>query len=560
MFSSFAKVNMEKPILLVSSFLLLLIQFSHQQAPIVETALGNIRGDVLTTRRGRDIYAYRGIHYAKPPTGLRRFAAPVPVEPWNDTLDALADGPICPQGGPTEGLTESEDCLSLNVYTTNVNATEPVIVYIHGGGNIYGNANSEYGASPKYLLDENVVLVGIQFRLGAFGFLSTSTYEASGNYGYLDQVLALKWVQAHIRSFGGDPTRVTILGLSAGGMAVTLHLVSPMSSGLFSGAVVMSGSATHHYDIDNAYWSRKLAHDLGCPRFNTKYLLNCLRQVSWQQIVNVTEGWGTYDLPHMKWNYEIDGKFLLEHPIESIRSNRFHRVPIIAGITYNEFDFSIQAKENNTDLLDDINENFALYAPELLQLNSTDESKARTIRSFYYNTTDIYKYNLVGFGQMTSDAIIGHGVHRLVELARNFTDVYYYRFDYVGEKSEFPDSLGKPQGACHADDIIYILPRTSFSVENNSTDIFMVDRMVNVIATFAANGKPPVIENITWTPSTADELVVLYNNKYPFISNPFYVDRYAMWDELFPLKESAAKALLPTVVLLMLSASRYLVL
>ncbi|XP_028900980.1 juvenile hormone esterase [Zeugodacus cucurbitae] len=536
---------------LICNFLLLFVQLSQQQAPIIETSLGKISGNVLTSRKSRDIYAYRGIHYAKPPTGLRRFAAPEPVEAWNETLNASNDGHSCPQSFTMETI--DEDCLNLNVYTVNVTASNPVIVYIHGGANIYGSAHSEYGAGPQNLLDEDVVLVSISFRLGAFGFLSMKTYEASGNYGYLDQVLALKWVQQHIKNFGGDVSRVTIIGESAGSMAVTLHLTSPMSKGLFHGAIAMSGSATNHYDIDNVYWSRKLAYDLGCPRYNTQYLLNCLRQISWQRIVNITDSWEPYGTPNIKWNYEIDGKFLLERPSEAILNNRFNRVPIMAGITKNEFDFAPQVMQNKTYLLDDINENFSFYAPDFLQFNGTNNSarKADELREFYYNKTEINKYNLLGLGQMTSDGLIGHGVHRLVELARKFTDVYYYRFDYVGEKSQFTDNSGNPQGICHSDDLMYIFPTKNFEVEKNSTDMFMVDRMINVVASFAADRKPPIVETITWAPSTSKVIVVFYNNKYPFMSNPFYVERYAIWDELFPLQENCSTMRLPTLFLLL---------
>ncbi|XP_036317716.1 esterase FE4-like, partial [Rhagoletis pomonella] len=469
---------------------------------------------------------------AEAPTGSRRFAPPEPVQPWNDTLDALTDGPACPQEFRGEQM--DEDCLSLNVFTANERASNPVIVYIHGGENKEGSANSELRAGPQYLLDENVVLVSVFFRIGPFGFLSTGTPDAPGNYGYLDQLLALKWVKKHIHKFGGDSNRVTLHGHSTGGFAVTLHLVSPLSVGLFHGAIVQSCSTTNHFDMNNAYWSRKLANDLGCPKYETTYLLNCLRQVSWEEIVNVTVRWENYALPNLKWNYEIDGKFLLEHPSELIRNNRFNRVPIITGVTRGEFDLIPQALANQSDLLADIDKNFGLYAKDFLQFASTgnDDEWPKSIREFYYNGISISQYNLDRFGLMESDACIGHGVHRLVQLAKDHTDVYYYRFDYVGEKSGFSDSAGHPQGAYHGDDLLYIFKRKNFEVHDNSTDIFMVERMTNLLASFAANGSPPLIDNMTWPPFTAKNNVVLYMKKYPFTSGPFYVDRYALWDEL----------------------------
>ncbi|XP_036329976.1 esterase E4-like [Rhagoletis pomonella] len=548
-------------IILLCNFLLFSAQFLDQQAvtaqeaPLIVTSLGTIRGSVLTTRKGRDIYAYRGIYYAEAPIGSRRFAAPQPVQPWNGTLDALADGPMCPQ--QLTGALMDEDCLSLNVYTKNETASNPVIVYIHGGANSYGSANSEYDAGPQYLLDENVVLVSVFFRIGPFGFLSTGAAEAHVNHGHLDQVLALKWVNEHIQNFGGDPKRVTLLGQSAGGFAVTLHMASPLSAGLFHGVIAMSASSTSEYNLDNVYWSRKLAHDLGCPKYETKFLLNCLRQISWEVIVNATVRWENYGLVNSKWNCEIDGNFILEHPSEAIGGNRFNRVPIMTGVTRDEFDFHPQVLEGNTDLLADIDKNFGLYAREFLEFNSTgnDDERAKSIRQFYYNDTIMDPNNLLGLGQIFSDSLIGRGVHRLVQLAKDHTNVYYYRFDYVGEKSLFPDGAGNPQGVGHGDDLFYVLKRRNFEVNENSTDIFMVERMANLFASFAANGSPPVIENVTWPPFTSNNTVVMYINSSPSTGNPFYVDRYALWDKLFPLAESSAAIQLPAVVLLAFAAA-----
>lgn len=127
----------------------------------------------------------------------------------------------------------SEDCLRLNVYSKNISshAQKPVLVFIHCGGFYEGSARSvEFG--PQYLMERDIVLVTINYRLGALGFLSTGTKEAPGNNGLKDQVVALRWIRDHIKSFGGDPNSVTLMGYSAGGMSVTLHMVSAMSKGI----------------------------------------------------------------------------------------------------------------------------------------------------------------------------------------------------------------------------------------------------------------------------------------------------------------------------------------
>lgn len=155
----------------------------------------------------------------------------MPVKPWNGTLDAIRDPPKCPQ--PVISAAEiSEDCLRLNVYTKNISslANKPVIVFIHPGG-FYENSGRSDEFGPQYLIQRDIVLVTINYRLAALGFMSTGTKEAPGNNGLKDQVVALRWVKAHIQSFGGDPNSVTLLGYSAGGISVTLHMVSPMSKG-----------------------------------------------------------------------------------------------------------------------------------------------------------------------------------------------------------------------------------------------------------------------------------------------------------------------------------------
>lgn len=157
----------------------------------------------------------------------------MPVKPWNGTLDAFRDSPKCPQ--PVISASEiSEDCLRLNVYTKNISSTanKPVIVFIHQGG-FYENSGRSDELGPHYLIQRDIVLVTINYRLAALGFLSTGTKEAPGNNGFKDQVVALRWVKEHIQSFGGDSNSITLMGYSAGAMSVTLHMVSNMSKGLF---------------------------------------------------------------------------------------------------------------------------------------------------------------------------------------------------------------------------------------------------------------------------------------------------------------------------------------
>jgi para-nitrobenzyl esterase len=219
---------------------------------IVQTAEGKVRG----IDSGSGLRTFLGIPFAKPPVGDLRWKEPQPVEPWKDVRAAEAFGPRCMQaeGGSdmvSRAAAISEDCLYLNVWTTATSADTklPVLVYIYGGGFQGGDA-SEHRYDGTVFAKHDIVAVTINYRLGVFGFLALpeltkeSPHHASGNYGFLDQVAALQWVQRNIAAFGGDPKRVTIAGESAGSMSVSALMGSPLSKGLIAGAIGESGSST----------------------------------------------------------------------------------------------------------------------------------------------------------------------------------------------------------------------------------------------------------------------------------------------------------------------------
>lgn len=159
-------------------------------------------------------------------------------------------------------------------------AKKPVIVFIHPGGFYESSGRSdEFG--PQYLIRRDIVLVTINYRLSAFGFLSTGTKDAPGNNGLKDQVMALKWVRKHIGKFGGDPDSVTLMGYGSGAISITLHMVSPMSRGLFHKAIVMSGSATAQWTLPKNQLNlvRKQARVLNCPDNSISQMMKCLKQV-----------------------------------------------------------------------------------------------------------------------------------------------------------------------------------------------------------------------------------------------------------------------------------------
>lgn len=229
----------------------------QEERVTINTKNGALRGRYLPFKTGiaGGYYSFQGIKYGKAPVGNRRFKAPLPETPWKGVKPAVREGASCPHRNMIlENYKGNEDCLYLNVYTPKLPDTDgnkpklPVMFWIHGGGFQFGNGNAFlYG--PDYLIPENILIVTINYRLGALGFLNTGTSDAPGNAGLKDQVLALKWVRDNIEAFGGDPNEVTIAGQSAGSASVHYLLLSPTTKGLFKRAIAQSGVSINPWAI-----------------------------------------------------------------------------------------------------------------------------------------------------------------------------------------------------------------------------------------------------------------------------------------------------------------------
>merc|ERR1712080_295469 len=234
---------------------------------VVETNKGALRGVRIPHDFGEYYFAFRGIPYAKSPTKDLRFEAPVEIDAWSGVRDASEDGEVCPQWDISQAtVVGDEDCLVLNVYTPRIDGKKrAVMVYFHGGACVIGGgANFFFG--PGYLLEQDVVLVTFNYRLGPLGFLSTSDGTVSGNQGLRDQTMVLNWVKNNIAKFGGDPNKVTIFGEDAGAASVTLLSMVSTAQGLFHGAIALSGNAlcNQYLQSEPAEASRELATRLEC--------------------------------------------------------------------------------------------------------------------------------------------------------------------------------------------------------------------------------------------------------------------------------------------------------
>jgi para-nitrobenzyl esterase len=314
--------------------------------PVVHIESGDVRG-----RTDGGVSSFLGIPYAAPPFGADRMRPPQPVTPWTGVRDATAFGPTAPKGDYPpqyqpllpEVVIPGEECLNLNVWTPDPAASGlPVLVWVHGGSFMNGS-----GSVPEYdgtaFARDGVVCVTINYRLGAEGFLYLG--DGVANVGLLDQVAALRWVQANIAAFGGDPARVTVAGESAGAMSVTTLLALPAAAGLFAQAITQSGATAHTLTAEEGLGvARNLAEALGTAAERsaiTEVPLDTLVQAASDLVVEVQttpdpQRWGRVAMSLLPFAPVVDGEVLPEHPLEAITAGRAADVPLLTGSTRDE--------------------------------------------------------------------------------------------------------------------------------------------------------------------------------------------------------------------------------
>ena len=330
-----------------------------EPAPVVQVEGGRISGGVLDVG-GTAVQVFRGIPFAAPPLGDLRWRPPQPVKPWDTVRECLQFAPACPQPADlTYGFSfqnQSEDCLYLNVWTAAKDPAErrPVMVWIHGGGNTIGGASAPF-YDGRHFAAAGVVLVSIQYRLGAFGYLahpalsaeakSLDGREASGNYGLLDQIAALRWVQTNIGRFGGDKDRVTIFGESAGAANVTHLMASPLAQGLFHrrSPSPATSARTRRSSARGAGPRNVSAHQNGiefAQRLGVTgedgSALAALRQLPAEKLLSVPVAIGTVvgggtGGRAFRFGPVVDGYVLPRAPGEVWAAGQMHRVPLMAG-------------------------------------------------------------------------------------------------------------------------------------------------------------------------------------------------------------------------------------
>ncbi len=308
---------------------------------LVRTDAGLVEG---TAPNAVGVAAFMGVPYAAPPVGALRWRPPQPAAHWNDVYQATAFGPPCwatPLGPPAAGAPQpSEDCLTLNVWTPALGdaraRTRPkaVMVWIHGGGFVFGSS-SDPESDGTELASHDVVMVSMNYRLGAFGFLAHPALDAeggsSGAYGLEDQVAALRWVNRNIAAFGGDPGNVTVFGQSAGAHAIGILMAAPSARGLFQKAIIESGA---WWDSEHGSLSthpEALAEGVAlASRLGVRTAAG-LRAIPADQLNSVT-AWNPATDPGLtSFTPSIDGHFLLQSPARAFVEGTQPKIPLLGG-------------------------------------------------------------------------------------------------------------------------------------------------------------------------------------------------------------------------------------
>ncbi|XP_044735104.1 juvenile hormone esterase-like [Chrysoperla carnea] len=513
---------------------------------------GTLFGKKSLDLNKQNYYSFEGIPYAKTPNGTLRFKAPQPAEPWPEILNATGTLRVCPQ--PSYEDYNDEDCLLLNIYSKMSDKLQPVMVFIHGGGFVSGGINYLYRLyfGPEFLIQEDVVVVEIQYRLNIFGFLSLDDpkYDIPGNAGLKDQVMALKWIQKNIADFGGDPNSVTIFGESAGAASVHLLYLSPLAKGLFHRAIAQSGAATNPW-VTSPNKALELADALECPNKTMDAIVECINGTGMNYLLSR----GYYHLvakdaqAHLRngefisfnsltIEKEKSESFISKNPVDIAKNGEFNKVPIIMGFNSDEgygFLHSNPVRANFKDSRDLIPKDLKV------DLNSSEAlNLGKRIQEFYYgNVTPSYE-NIDPFIDLLTDSLFVQQIYNFAKLQSNkYENVYFYHFDYwtdLNTQNTYFNTTRKL--VSHGDDQVYMLHNKMKNYKPGDVNIAMaIHRMVKLWTNFAKTGNPNVQNdpflNVTWLPIQTNKFNYLHINPSLELKVNPNEERMKFWENIY---------------------------
>jgi para-nitrobenzyl esterase len=464
---------------------------------------------------------YLGIPFAAPPVGGLRWRAPQPAAKWDGVRQAtkFAPGPI-QSGRPPSGM--SEDCLYLNVWTPAKSAKDriPVLVWIYGGGFTAG-ATSDPSYNGANLARKGVVLVSIAYRVGQLGFLAhpelsaENPHHTSGNYGLLDQIAGLQWVKKNIAAFGGDPTKVTIFGESAGGISVSMLCASPLAKGLFEGAISESGGSFGPPRSSTNYPGENLKRLADAERDGEAYATAAgvssiaeLRKIPAEKLPS-GRGLGT------SWPI-IDGWVIPDDQYTLYAAGKYNDTPILVGYNSDE-GASFSPPRTPESYITGVQARYGKFAGDLIKAYPAGSNAvAKTARD------------------LTRDAAFGWHTWTWARLQAKIgkSKVFYYYFD---QHPQYPE--GSPQaghGSPHGSEVAYVFEHLNpNSPRTTKSDLAISDDMATYWTDFAKHGDPNGKGLPKWPAFNNKKPQVMYFSQTPHVGPVPSADSLKVLDEYF---------------------------
>uniref|UniRef100_V5GFS1 Putative esterase and lipase n=1 Tax=Ixodes ricinus TaxID=34613 RepID=V5GFS1_IXORI len=522
----------------------------------VQTSSGLLNGVRSKVSHLGYVHRFLGVPYAQAPVGQLRFAPPVALEEnaASRHLDSSQHGPSCYQPPHLKQLisdlldtasTEmSEDCLTLNVYVPEVDDAGrlPVIVWLPGEGFDY--AMSRHFDGSYMALQGRVIVVTVNYRVSAFGFLSTLTPDAPGNVGLLDQRMALKWVKKNAAHFGGNPEKVTLMGRFSGSMSASIHIASPIKERLFERAVLQSGIAVGDYVFDfsplNA--TRKLSEIVGCQKDSITDMVSCLKNVRASELLSSSLRIGQSFRP------VLDGSLIVEEPMEAVKKGRHQAVDVVIGTNQHEGSLCLLTlqylKSNYYDRLlkdklttDDLEEMIRFHLQDFTKTG--EDTLARVV-------LHEYRYQHVKDGlrsqylQFCGDMYVSSHAEQMARLLSQHKkgSVYVYQFAHRPSFSTQPSFVG----AVHGDDVLFALGLVLKQQNISKQEALLSKKMALSLGNFALDSDPSVVDDLDWDLDWPEynresQHVMHFTTGRPMARHSKLDRATSFWHEIVPLVE-----------------------
>ncbi|XP_075137786.1 cholinesterase-like [Leptodactylus fuscus] len=478
---------------------ILTVYITAEDDTIVETRQGKVSG-IKQSVMSRTVTAYLGIPYGEAPTGERRFQKPEPRAPWHGVYKATTYGNSCYQSKDNSyaKITDSdkwnvknemsEDCLNLNVWVPQtISKPAHVMVFIHGGGFFFGSSASDMYDGSVLAASEEVIVVSMNYRLGAFGFLALpGNPKAPGNAGLFDQRLALQWVHDNIAAFGGNPDSITIFGHSAGAVSVGYHVMSPGSHSYFKRAILQSGAPPANWAFNSQEWSKmlsvQLAKLLNCPTEDEDATIACLQKVDGKDIVDKQS---LLESPLVNFAPVLDNDFLTNIPHNLVKHS-IKNTDILIGLTKDDGNpfpvfgapgFSV--KNQSLITTEELIEGLRDYLPP------GDDLSVESMMLLYVDWDDEKntKKNRKAMEQILRDN--NFFVSNFAAIAKN--NLYVYEYDHRPSDEGLPEWMGVAHGAELP--ILFGKPLISPQQFSSQEQVFS-RRLMKFWANFAGKGNP----------------------------------------------------------------------